>query len=99
MREFTMKDPAFDTSNDQHFKKAIKTIPIYQTKIEYLIEKGYKTEWGCPNIVHIVLFQVFLKVSESFIRKDDLFRKKMRSIEKAYNSMIDIVSGNPLSFT
>lgn len=59
MKEFTMKDPAFDTSNDQHFKKAIKTIPIYQNKVEYLKEKGYKTEWGCPNIVYNILFRYF----------------------------------------
>ena len=51
MNQFCQEDPAFDTGNDAHFKKAVKTINIYQMKIDFLIQKGYKAEWGCPNEV------------------------------------------------
>ncbi len=35
MKEWSLKDPNFDTSNDNDFKKAIREINIYQMKVSY----------------------------------------------------------------
>jgi len=40
--DFIEKEPGFDPSRDNDFKKAIKTIKIYETKRNHLTTKGYK---------------------------------------------------------
>lgn len=35
MKEWSLKDCSFDTSNDNDFKKAIREINIYQMKVSY----------------------------------------------------------------
>ena len=54
---------------------------------------------GLPQRSKLLPIQIFLKVSENNIRKSELFRIRMRSIEQSYNKMIDVLSRNPRSIT
>lgn len=53
-------NPNFDSANDDDFRKAIRELSIYDVKIKFLEEHGFKKSWGCPNEVIINLCRSFL---------------------------------------
>jgi hypothetical protein len=55
----------FDSANDDDFRKAIRELSIYDVKIKFLEEHGFKKSWGCPNEVIIKLCRSF----SSFLRQ------------------------------
>lgn len=57
------RNPNFNPSNDDDFRTAIRELSIYDLKVDFLKQKGFKTEWGCPN-------EIFFKFLESEKTKD-----------------------------
>ena len=51
LREESLKNTDFNPSDDDDFRTAIRELSIYDVKVDFLISKGYKKEWGCPNEV------------------------------------------------
>lgn len=55
-------------------------------------QKGFKTEWGCPN-------EIFFKYLEHEKTKDEAYEKKVIAYEKTYEKIIEIVSHDPKAMT
>lgn len=51
------KNPDFNPKDDLQYKVAMKDMNIYEYKVNYLKNKGFKEEWGCPNFVTFGLFR------------------------------------------
>jgi hypothetical protein len=49
--ECKKSNPGFDPKDEEHFRRAMRELAIYDFKVEYLQKKGFKAEWGCPNFV------------------------------------------------
>lgn len=75
------KDPYFDCTDDNCFRKAIRELSIYDVKVKLLMSKGFKTSWGCPN-------QIFFKIIETHKLNNPDYKKEMLVIEKAYEKII-----------
>lgn len=61
LQEEKRRDPDFDSSNDLAFKNAVKSLNIYNLKVEFFKQKGFKEEWGCPNEVFNSQYRHFSK--------------------------------------
>lgn len=52
-------------------------LDVYTIKVDFLTEKGYKSEWGCPN-------ETFLKVVEIYKGESKDFLRRITAIDRAY---------------
>lgn len=57
LMECIKNNPAFNAKDDAHFRKAMRELGIYEFKVRYLANHGFKPEWGCPNFVRLGLFR------------------------------------------
>jgi hypothetical protein len=58
LQEELDRNKHFNPNSDDDFRNAIRELGIYDIKVSFLKEKGFKEEWGCPN-------EVFFKFLES----------------------------------
>jgi hypothetical protein len=42
LRKIKMEKPHFDLSDDDNFKTAVRTLNVFDKKINYLIQRGFK---------------------------------------------------------
>ena len=66
----------------------LRELDVYKIKVNFLAEKGYRQEWGCPN-------ETFLKVVEIYKGENKDFSRRIGAIDKAYEAAIDVITSNP----
>lgn len=49
LQDQKQKDRYFDSHSDEQFRKVIRELGIFDKKIEFFKQRGFKEEWGCPN--------------------------------------------------
>lgn len=89
-QEEKKKNPAFLSTNPEMFKKATREIGVFAKKIEFLVSKGFKQEWGCPN-------ENFFKHKIALRRNDAVFSKRLGRIEEVYEAIVGRVMNDPNS--
>lgn len=67
-------------------------LDVYKIKVDFLVEKGYRLEWGCPN-------ETFLKIVEIYKGENKDFFRRISGIDRAYEAAIDIITSNPDAIT
>jgi len=82
------EDPCFDSKDDETFRRAIRSLSIYDYKVSFLADKGFDKAWGCPN-------ENFFKLIESYKSEDIEYKKKVVLIEKSYEKAIEEISNDP----
>lgn len=49
LQESLNNNPNFNPNSDDDFRNAIRELQIYDVKVEFLKQRGFREEWGCPN--------------------------------------------------
>lgn len=70
----------------------LRELDFYKTRVIFLVEKGYRQEWGCPN-------ETFLKVVEIYKGENKDFSRRILAIDGAYEKAIDVITSNPDAIT
>lgn len=70
----------------------LRELDVYKTRVNFLVEKGFRQDWGCPN-------ETFLKVVEIYKGENKDFSRRILAIEKAYETVIDVITSNPDAIT
>jgi hypothetical protein len=63
LQEQVDKNPSFNPASDDDFRTAIRELSIYDIKVNFLVSRGFKTQWGCPNEVILSLNIDFFQIS------------------------------------
>jgi hypothetical protein len=71
--ELTQNDPTFNVKDDEHFRRVLRQLSVYDIKVTFLLSKGFRDEWGCPN-------ETFFKVLENHKLKNNDFKAKITAI-------------------
>ena len=53
LKEVKTSNPDFNASDTSQFIVAVRSLNVFDRKIEFLKQKGFREEWGCPNEVNL----------------------------------------------
>lgn len=57
LQDHKRADPLFDSKDHENFRTAIEDIKVFDIKVAFFLEKGFKAEWGSPSEVPSLTFR------------------------------------------